>query len=296
VISDKAQSQGFALLLTLVVVSVIGVVAFGVGRLTLTEFKQGLQFQNSQDALQTAEAGIEDGLLRYRYDRNTEVPFGSKDTCSVSTEPTDTTSFVLRVNLTTGTRSCINPLVTVAPNPSEHVYDLKIYYKSKSLNPSTSPVVAKDGTYNISGIDSSTTNLTITAKDSSASSNCAKQTNPQNAYVQIEYTATDGSVSSKPEILTEGSRDYNRLIGGGYSPLISGSTSVEIKPLENCIQLGGQLSGANPIDFGTTIVQSVGYYNGVKRSLSSYINRSTGTTQGIYNYVLFSPGPLIQNP
>jgi len=73
--SAKPQ-RGFALLLTLVVVSVIGVVAFGVGRLTLTEFRQTVRFQDSQDALQTAEAGIEDGLVRFRFNRDTEVPSG----------------------------------------------------------------------------------------------------------------------------------------------------------------------------------------------------------------------------
>ena len=303
---EKSHTRGFALLLTLVVVSVIGVVAFGVGRLTLTEFRQTMRFQDSQNALQAAEAGIEDGLVRFRFNRDTEVPYGSKDTCtSTVPEPTATTTYVLRVNLSNGVRSCIDPSKTPPPDPSQNVYDLRVYFKAKSLgtaldctapnsqctqslNDMNSVKVSKDNKLTISNAN---TPLPSTIQIRSI----ATGTTPENPnYMIIEYVASDGTRT--PYLIGSGvgpgAYQLNQMkygLTGWPFPIPSGTTSIDLKPLEDVrLSAGFQNANVQTIDFGVTLIQSIGYSNGVKRSLTSVLNRSSGSTQGIYNYVLFN--------
>ena len=312
----KSKPRGFALLLTLVVVSVIGVVAFGVGRLTLTEFRQTIRFQDSQDALQAAEAGIEDGLVRYRYDRNTEVPESKTSDpygCGDSTETTQSTVRVLRVDLDAKTPSynCVDPTktndISTIIDPTHHIYDLKVYYKGDSLGSLTSAQsetgltnctvgassgieVKKDEKVVMSDLPQSDTIL-VKAPNTSAS----LMLNTNNYYFLIEYLSTDG-LSPTKILYNPGSgnqsKDYMDLTGGLtglHVPISISTSSMSLKPLEGNICLSAKSEDSTiKIDFGFTFIQSTGYFNGVKRSLTSILNRSSGGTSGAYDYVLFS--------
>ncbi|MEK7183959.1 MAG: hypothetical protein AAB701_00350 [Patescibacteria group bacterium] len=120
--------RGAALLITLVLITVIGSIAFGVGRSTLTNFRLVTRLEDSLNAYQAAQAGIEDGLLRFRFDKNAEVPTN----CPDAPKPTTNTSYYARVSLLgSGLPNCADLSATpfVAPSTSEIVYDLKMHFR-----------------------------------------------------------------------------------------------------------------------------------------------------------------------
>src|SRR3990167_9958931 len=66
--------QGSALLITMIVIAVVGSIAFAIGASTITAFRQQTQIEDSLNAYAAATAGLEDGLLRWRFDKDTETP------------------------------------------------------------------------------------------------------------------------------------------------------------------------------------------------------------------------------
>ena len=297
--SEKSHTRGFALLLTLVVVSVIGVVAFGVGRLTLTEFRQTMRFQDSQNALQAAEAGIEDGLVRFRYDRNVEVPYGAKDTCTSSvTEPTTATSYVLRVNLSNGVRSCIDPTKTPSPDPSQNVYDLKIMYKSTKLGAfgstptqlladANTPTLNQDQLLVISGLDGTANGVIVQY----AFVPGTFKANSSGYQAEIKFLDKNGNQVGDTRIIHFSSEIANITSGSGLNiPLASGTNEFTIKLLEGDVKVAAVTTGSlanQAIDYGITMIESTGYSNGVKRKLVNLMNRKSGNAQSLYNFVLY---------
>ena len=307
-VSHLNSQKGFALLLTLIVIGVIGAVAFGVGYLTLHSYSATVRFQDSQSALQAAEAGIEDGLVRFRYDRNTEVPTAAM--CAAlpnptilpadQAEPTDTTKFVLRVNLTTKDDTqrllCLDPTKTPTPNPSDIVYDLKVSYKGSKLgefgstdlaSSQSTPTINKDDLIEISGFSNpSSINLLVQYKmiQEAASPPSVKR-------AVIEFLDKNGQSSqiSQPIIVNKIDEfDFNASQGSSIG-LTSDVAAIRIRPIAGNAKIAAKISGtAKPIDFGISSFESTGYSNGVKRRLASSVNRSTGKTTGVYNFVLFS--------
>lgn len=68
------KRRGSALIIALLLISVIGGLAFGIGRLVFLETITATAYENGSVAYFAAESGIEEGFLRYRYDRNAEIP------------------------------------------------------------------------------------------------------------------------------------------------------------------------------------------------------------------------------
>ncbi len=306
------RSQGFALLLTLIVIGVIGAVAFGVGYLTLHAYQATVRFQDSQSALEAAEAGIEDGLLRFRYDRNVQVPTAAMCAAlpagsilpagaTVDAEPTDITKFVLRVNLSTGVLQCVDPTSSSVPtpDPTQSVYDLKVYFKGSKLgefgsadlaNSKSTPTVSKDEVLEIGGFDNpSAINLLVQY-------NMIKEATspPSTKRAIIEFFDRKGqpSTASLPIIVNKVDEfDFNGIQGSSIG-LTSDISAIRIRPIAGNAKIAAKVSGtAKPIDFGFTALESTGYSNSVKRRLVSTINRSNGKTTGIYNFVFFSGSP-----
>lgn len=305
------RSRGFALLLTLIVIGVIGAVAFGVGYLTLHAYQSTVRFQDSQSALEAAEAGIEDGLLRFRYDRNVQVPTAAMCAAlpagsilpvgsTVEPEPTDTTKFVLRVNLTTGQLQCVDPTSSgvPTPDPTQSVYDLKIFFKSQQLGvpgqakdalakDQNSPLLGKDETLVMSGL-SGTPGVTLQY----AFVPGTFQANSSGYQAEIKFLDVSGNQKGDTRIIST-PFDIGAITspdGLTFAPLPDRADQLSLKPLAGSVRLAALALGASatvPIDFGVSFLESTGYANGVKRRLTSAINRKTGSTQGIYNFVLF---------
>jgi len=88
------KQRGTALIIAILLISAIGAVGFSFGRVFLSEFANARLHENSIVAFYSAESGIEEGFLRYRYSKNAEVPF-----TNWKMDETDRTQFNL-VNLT----------------------------------------------------------------------------------------------------------------------------------------------------------------------------------------------------
>lgn len=68
------KSRGSAILIAVFLIAAVGSVAFGIGRLFMMESAIANLYESSTVAYYAAESGIEEGFLRYRYDKNTIVP------------------------------------------------------------------------------------------------------------------------------------------------------------------------------------------------------------------------------
>lgn len=71
------KQRGSAILIAVFLVAAVGSAAFAIGRLFLMDAVISDKYESSVIAYYVAESGIEEGLLRYRYNKNQEVPIGS---------------------------------------------------------------------------------------------------------------------------------------------------------------------------------------------------------------------------
>ncbi len=70
------KQRGSAIVIAVFLVAAIGGLAFSFGRIFLIESRNASITENGISAYYAAESGIEEGFLRYRYDRNAEIPYG----------------------------------------------------------------------------------------------------------------------------------------------------------------------------------------------------------------------------
>ena len=314
-LTSRSQ-QGFALLLTLVVVSVIGAVAFGIGRLTLTELRQTVRFQDSQSALQAAEAGIEDGLLRYRLEHDSQIP--TKEQCGNPpgyTEPTSdvsVTNYVLRVNLTTSNSAervkCVdlkNPL-TPTPPKSDIVYDMKVYFKGKELGTCGDQKVTIDCGVQLNKDDDAS--IVVDKVPSVSIKAGLENADTQSTAGGLGFTHaleiklfTDQGTQVGPPIFLDQSRDTFLKGKRGFPVTVpNGVSSIQIRPRDADTSIAAALPEGTPesinIDFGFEFIESTGYANGIKRKIQSIVNRSDDKARGVYDFVLFGGSSSVSAP
>lgn len=70
--------RGSALIISILLMAVIATASFGIARWALIEISSGQIQQANIKAYYLAEAGIEEGLLRWRYNHQVETPVGSR--------------------------------------------------------------------------------------------------------------------------------------------------------------------------------------------------------------------------
>jgi hypothetical protein len=70
-----SKRSGSAILIAILLVATIGTIAFSFGRILVMEIANASIYENGVGSYYAAESGIEEGLLRYRYNKNSEVPF-----------------------------------------------------------------------------------------------------------------------------------------------------------------------------------------------------------------------------
>lgn len=71
------KQRGSAIIISMLMISAIGVIAFSIGRLLFWEVSAATAYENGAIAYYAAESGIEEGFLRYRYNQNSEIPYGN---------------------------------------------------------------------------------------------------------------------------------------------------------------------------------------------------------------------------
>lgn len=68
------KKSGSAMIIACLLIAAVGSVAFGIGRLFFIDLSLSDLYDSSIIAYYTSESGVEEGLLRYRYNKDTEVP------------------------------------------------------------------------------------------------------------------------------------------------------------------------------------------------------------------------------
>lgn len=292
---------GNALLITMVVITVIGTVGFGVSRIALSSLRNQNRLEDSASAYQAASAGIEDALLRWRFNKHVELPaVGSISGCTQS--PNASSSAYTRVNLTRGTiDACINPDEVVPPNVNEIAYDLKISFKRAPGEPEIVDSLLLSSGQSVPGL----------ARDEVAEYS-VKDIVAQGGDIKLQIVPEVTSlVNNLLEIIMlddHGAQTGKRLVTGAeLSAMVSMPSPVRIVAGTSLIRLkyyGQDLRGYTvypPESLGTsgegavidsriTNIESIGYFGGTKRKLQLSLDRFSGSTLQMFDFVLFSSG------
>lgn len=282
------NQRGAALLITLVLIAVIGSVAFSAGRLALSNFRQVAHLEDSLNAYTAASSGIEDALLRWRFDKNTQTPSG----CTGSSQiPTDETILVTRVTLNATSQpvsNCFNPTSQSSqPDPSSIAYDLKIFHR---LAPGVAEIVETSGAtpalrqdqaaeYDISDLSASIT----------VHWDAATTTNPPSQVrLEVSSIATDGSIVDKD------------LVASGNSRVIrtnNNASLLRLRPYGADVD-NYTITGAptDSLSSRFTVMESTGYFGDAKRKLKLRLDRLSGSILEQYDFVLFSGSGSVVAP
>lgn len=153
-IIKNLRPKGNILAVSLLVSGVAAATIFSVGAIAISDVKISSQLEDAAVAYQAASAGLELGLLYYRYNHNTELSNGCTDFSNPTkcqTEPTEQEGtpvrfYLDRLGCTLPSTSCqgvaitnnateyISTNATLANLPrTERVVDVKIWYKNTTL-------------------------------------------------------------------------------------------------------------------------------------------------------------------
>ncbi|MDP3993148.1 MAG: hypothetical protein Q8Q05_03005 [bacterium] len=291
--------RGSSLVLVVVVMAGIIIVVFGASRLTLVQYNQANRDEDNVFALYAAKAGIEDGLLRYRYNRNTETA--------------DTK--VARYNLTTGFSAgevAENSKPTAADfAPTAQFYDMKLQFRKGQIgtfDTSTPDSVAKDDTLELTGF--SNTPDMYYLRYWFEFTDCGN-TPPANRLVQIQQISQTNN-SNNPIVYDQTTVNYP-AIGAIVDSRDSGNlfirttlgqdsaltSSVRLRPYGCSIKYSlatsltsngtGQGNDNGPeFDSSKSTITSTGYYGAAKRTLIGEVDRVSGQLISIYDFNLYS--------
>jgi four helix bundle protein len=273
--------RGSALIITLLIITVISAIGFGIGRLTIAEIKQSTRMEDSVGAESAAESGIEYGLLLYRYNHDVQLSKDCPDASgNCNTIPTgETINDAKNFDLGNGAS-----------------FDLKIYYKASVVgNPddidnASNPILSQDNTLEIRGDQPFTFKYT-TPCSSSVRSNPSDTLNGK----KCAETASLGSTLAHGVEIKAVNSGFYSLPNQRLDDLpidvssLSNDDIVRIKPWNTDIRYVAQVNmpGAK-MDAGITYIESTGYFGNTKRKLQTKINRASGSLLGIFDFVLYS--------
>ncbi|MCX6812411.1 MAG: hypothetical protein NTW79_02205 [Candidatus Berkelbacteria bacterium] len=137
-ISKKSKlktKKGTALIVAIFMVAIIGSAAIGINAVALRQINISETYNNGLVAYYSAESGIEEGLLRFRFDKNAEVP-------KIIDDATVTSDLLNRQPLNVFRNYLAKPTMrtnqsdngTVAgysQSDRQQIYDLSVFYKQK---------------------------------------------------------------------------------------------------------------------------------------------------------------------
>ena len=290
------KRRGSALVFVLIIIAGIVTVTIGTQRLSLVQFNQATREEDNTYAFYAAKAGIEDGLLRFRHERDVET----------------STNKVHRLNVTDGVTAgeiSKDTLISQATDysPTDQYYDLAINFKTERIGEfnfsGTPPVMNQDEEIELTGFatDASSYYLSFAFRwiDGDA---CRTK----DAFVQLQQVTTsaagDSLLSKKiVDIPLSGSPAIYRSYGSNNANLLissfsSGLTSVvRVRsyhcPVEYAFSTArdnNDPTGGPTFDSLTTKIVSTGYFGQAKRTLEATVDRKSGRLISIYDFNLYS--------
>ena len=320
------RSRGSAIIIAFFLMAAISGVTFAIARLFYLDTSAADIYENSSIAYYAAESGVEEGLLRYRFDRQSVVGATNK---------------VNRTNLNDLTVSLVDPnasLSTIADANQKSIFDLKMDYKTRFYgnekvadpqnaldgNDLTSANVSDYGEeYLVLRDESVKIDITDTIGDSSDAKFMVvmhnyytdQGFNKNKSFIEARVVGTVGSSDQeyKKILVSNNFLNFDHLSmvqmerGSGQGldyyykeqlfNKITGSVSFNIldkkrvflylRPIGCDILIGLAPSPGNSISAPYTTVKSTGYYGGISRTLEAKIDRQSGTVYDLFDFVTY---------
>ncbi len=292
------RDQASSLVLVVVAMAVIITIVFGASRLTLVQYNQSNRDEDNIFARYAAKAGIEDGLLRFRHNRDAET----------------TDKKVQRYNLTAGSSlGEVDENSQANISPTDQYYDMLLNFRagqigSFDVNVASNPTVVKDDSLELTGfpiIWPSPYYLRYRFEFTDCVGNLSAQ------LVQIQQIsqtadpskpiAYDQIVVKKPAVGTvvDSTGSTNIFIRSNPGPSQTLKSSIRLRPYGCSIKYAlatantdtgtGQGNNIGPtFDNFTSIITSTGYYGDAKLTLIAEINRLSGQLISIYDFNIYS--------
>jgi hypothetical protein len=287
------KRRGSALVFVLIIIAGIVTVTIGTQRLSLVQFNQATREEDNTFAFYAARAGIEDGLLRFRHERDVETA-------------TDT---IHRVDLTSGIDAGeVNKdtLIsqTASYSPINQYYDLTINFKTDQIGEfnfsGTPPVMKQDEEIELTGFSNEIPNYFLRyAFRWQDEAGCRAK----GAFVQIQQVNTPATTGDSflGQIIVRMPASGNTYQSRSTSSnlLITRTTGlssvVRMRSYHCPVQFAATttlsnngVDGGPAFDSLTTKILATGYYGQAKRTLEATVDRKSGRLISIYDFNLYS--------
>lgn len=291
------RQPGSALVFVLIIVAGIVTVTIGAQRLSLVQFNQATREEDNLFAYYAAKSGIEDGLLRFRYQRNVEI------------EASKVHRFDITDGISYGEINAAQAITTVSNyNAAHQYYDAAISFKTDQIGDfnftNNPPRLEQDAELQLTGFPNSTIytdNYFLRYAFKFIGSDCRAK----GAFVQLQeiVTSPSGQTTYTQRQAVVGA---NNLVDsrGDNLPIATGanlSSFVRIRPyycpIQYAFTTATSANGANggpQFDALQTKITATGYFGKTKRTLQAQIDRKSGTLINIYDFNLYSGEGSIQ--
>lgn len=321
------KQRGSAILIAVLLVAAVGSAAFGIGRLFLMDAGVADKYESAVIAYYAAESGIEEGLLRYRYNKNQEVPISNN---------------MPIVNLTGNNIESGNP-ASYAFAPLNRYYVPSVEYLSEFYGEDTD----NNGNFLATDVaNSDYPEIFRVPKDEAIKLDLSKLDIPGGRditlyvkymnlgvdtafsfdscgtkcpFMEVALTGTGQTIEdfqSKIALVEQNhvnlfdSDDYiHKPTNSGvitYQNLVAGirnknndqifdtpnnNLSITIRPLYADAIIGIKATGTDPgkkvLPAPYNTIKSTGHYGGVTRTLQAKIDRQAGTVFDLFDFVLY---------
>jgi hypothetical protein len=301
IISGPKRS-GSSILMVLLVISGVLIVVFAAQRISLVQFSQSSREEDNILAYYAAKAGIEDGLARFRFNRDAQTLNGKVFRFGLTNAKyPQVASFEVDKN------EELSSTIGIDYDPKNQYYDLEIKYKVPSLGFTANGTVdwasaksaTKDTVVELTGFEDGTSGLPYYLRHA-----FQFLCTDNRAFVQIEQITERGQVLTQKQVrwqnnATYDSKDFNE--NWEIRTASDLTTKLRFRPyycdvkfaLITSATTSGTGVGTNsgpPIDSLTTVITSTGYYGSSKRTLVAEVDRISGTLIGVYDYNLYAGG------
>ncbi len=118
--------SGSAMVITLLLLATVGSISFSIGRLFVLDLTLSRIQDDSVVAYYAAESGIEEGLLRYRFNKNAEIEAGNPGEA-------DNHNSAIRNDFEKYESDSALTSFGNSPAATDRVYDFRMYFKEKEL-------------------------------------------------------------------------------------------------------------------------------------------------------------------
>jgi hypothetical protein len=282
--------RGSALVFVLIIIAGIVTVTVGAQRLSLVQFNQANLEEDNLFAYYAAKSALEDGLLRFRYQRNVE-------TAPNASHRFDVTDGVSYGEVNKGTE--IDDVDNYRAN--HQYYDLELDFRANQVGDFTfttnPPVLVQDDELQLTGFPNDYgRNFYLRYAFQFEGQNCQNR-----AFVQLQQivSKSDGStVYSQAQALSDANNRFDSAALNSnllLNPVGGLSSSIRIRAYHCSVKyafatsdtVSGQ-GGGPEFDSLTTTMTATGYYGQAKRTLQALVDRESGTIISIYDFNLYA--------